>query len=122
MSKQEQIVSKEEILYNEPREVKVGKKVVKYRSPRVKDRIEAYRLATTLPGWDTMDDLQKTLETTRIMMLLSLIEPKLTFEEYLNANEMTIANILDTIANDYSKRLEQLQKHGVLRFLPEKTE
>jgi len=122
LGKEKQVVSKEEILYKESREVPIGNKIVKYRSPRVQDRIEAHKLASTLPGWDTMDELQKTLEVTRIMMLLSLTDPKLTFKEYLDANEMTIAKILDTVANDYSKRLEELQKHGVLRFLPEKTE
>jgi len=117
------LVTVEQILFNEPYELQIeGWGIVKVRDPKVKDRREAYKLASQHPCWEQMSDLEKAVETTRFLMIKCLVEPKITPEQYLEANEIKIAFLLDKIADEMSKRMENITRKGLQHFLPEKTE
>jgi len=117
------MVTIEEILYNEPREIEIpGWGIVKVRDPKVKDRREAYRKASEHPAWDRMSMLERASEIARWLALLTIVEPKIDEETYLEANELKIIRLLDKVAEECGKRIKELEKHGIHRFLLEKKE
>jgi hypothetical protein len=99
----------EDILLNEPRDLEIpGIGVVKIRDPTVGDRIEAKRAAMEHPLWDKMTEEERGSEIQRQLALRMLVEPKITKEQYLQANDPLLFTILDTVIIDYVMRLKAL--------------
>lgn len=113
----------EDILKNPIRELKIpGLGIVKIKDPTVQDRIEASKEAQKLPNWNSMSDTEKGIEIQKLVALKMLVEPKISFEDYYKANDLTIITILDSVAMDYGTRLKALtdkRKRVVDNFLQE---
>jgi len=107
----DKILTLKEILSNEPRVLVIpGIGKVKIRDPTVKDRIDAEVLASKHPRWKEMDKEERTALVTKMVTLKMLIEPKITYEDYLKSNDSTLLAILDTIAMDYALRIRKLSE------------
>jgi len=102
-------ITLEEILYNEARDLEIpGVGVVKVKDPTVLDRIEAKKAAMKHPLWDKMSEDEQGSEIQRQLALRMLVEPKITQEQYLQANDPLMFTILDTVIIDYVMRLKAL--------------
>lgn len=123
MSKEKKVLSIEDILSNPIRELNIpGLGIVKIKDPTIEDRLEATKEAQKNPNWKNMDERERGAEIIKLTALRMLVEPKITFEQYKEANDLTMLTILDTIAMDYGKRLKELtdkRKRVVDSFLQE---
>jgi len=104
------IITLDRLLNNTPIEVHVpGVGKVRYRMPTKEDRLEAKKLARTHPFWDELSELEKLDEDTAALVLQILVEPKITYEDYLKAREDYMEAIIQVVAIDLTKRLEAIR-------------
>ena len=128
MSKERKLLTLEEILHSSsPYEVYIESldRTVKVRNTSTKDRQEAERLAMTHPAWSLMTLEDKSQEIGRMLVLLMLVEPKITYDQYMSSDDATMQLILDTIATEYRLKIMKLQEQrgaNMRRFLQALTE
>ena len=104
-------VKLEDVLFNEPWEVEVpGVGTVLVRDPTERDRIEARKAARKHPLWDELNEVQKSAEIQKHLARIMLVEPKISEEDYFNANSKILDAILDTVSMVYMKKINELTK------------
>jgi len=104
-------ISKDEILYNDPFELKLPDgTVVKIRYPTIKDRREVLKEIQDDPVLSNLPPKEKELEIMNRLVLRMLVEPKITVEEYLNAPDFKIVNLIDMIWMQYTKKILDIMK------------
>ena len=101
-------ITLEDILFNEPYEVEIpGYGTVLVRDPTEMDKIEARKAAMKHPLWEQMTEAERDAEFQKQLARVRLVEPKVSLEDYYNANPKLLA-ILDVLAMQYFKRMKEL--------------
>jgi len=109
MTKKKERITLEQIMLNAPREIEVeGYGTILVKDPTKQDRIDARKEASSNPIWDQLTAEEKNLETLDRLMFRIIVEPKLNSNNYLQARETVIRDILDSVILDYTKRLRSL--------------
>jgi len=107
--KEKSILTLSDIIDNPVKTLKIkGVGIVKIRDPTVKDRLEAKEFLLSLQGYKDMTDMEKGLEEQKLIALKMLVEPKISFEDYKECNEIKILAILDSVAMEYGKKMKIL--------------
>jgi len=78
---------------------------VKIKNASTKDRIEAEKLAMKHPSWNEMDQNDRSREIGRMLALQLLVEPKITYEDYLKCDDITIQTILSSVSSAYLEKI-----------------
>lgn len=102
-------ITLKELLDNEPRDLYIPalKITVKIRDPTTKDKIEVREEARKNPLWKELSPIEQATEISNRLALRMLVEPKMTYEDYLKCPSPKIDTILEAIAWDYSKRVKK---------------
>jgi hypothetical protein len=86
------------------------------KTPTAKDRLEALHDFKRLPYVDDLPEDMKMAEQSKLFAWHMIVEPKVTFEDYLNMDDMVvnvitnkILNWYNTVMQDYVKELDFLQ-------------
>ena len=104
-------IREEEIVLNEPRIYKTSKgRVVKVRDVRPIDRYRARKKARECEFYKYMTEDEKRAFEIDLLMLEIIEEPKISLEEYLEASEVELAEILRIAFRDYMERLSIVLK------------
>jgi len=104
-------IREEEIILNEPRIYKTSKgRVVKVRDVRPIDRYRARKKARECKFYKYMTEDEKRAFEIDLLMLEIIEEPKISLEEYLEASEIELAEILRIAFRDYMERLSIVLK------------
>ena len=85
----------------------LGKEVV-VKDPTIRERLEARKEASTLPGWDTMDRLERSAEVNKLVAIKMLVEPKLSLEDYLNSSDIIMFVVVDEVSLYYVNKLTKM--------------
>jgi hypothetical protein len=94
-----------DILENPIEEVDVpGIGIVKVRCPTIKEKLDAKREAITIGNG--LSDNDKALESTKLLAIKMIVEPKITLEQYLESNDSKISIIIDTVDIWYTLKLK----------------
>ena len=112
-TKEKKFLKLEEILYsNATNDVYIPAidRYVKIKNASIRDRREAEKLAVLHPAWNSMSSNDKEAEVVRMLALQIMVEPKITYEDYINAEDTIIQIILNAVANEYYLRLNELMK------------
>ena len=108
MSEEKKLTLKE-LLENTPEELNIpGLGVVTVKTPTIKDRIEAKEEARKIPGYDRLPEDEKRIEEGRMLARRMLVSPKISFEDYLNSDDIKMGILLDTVSLWYAKKLKEL--------------
>jgi len=78
------------------------------RCPKTREKIDARVEATKTPGWADMSEDERNTEISRRLSLKMLIEPKITEEQFMEADYIKTITILDTIALWYAAKIKEL--------------
>jgi len=128
MSEEKKYLTLEEILskditydiFIEPLE-----KWIKIKPATMGDRLEAERDAMKHPAYHEMNEIDRAKEVGRMLALKILVEPKITREQYLKAEDLTIQLLLDAVLAAYYDKVLSLQDgkgEKIRRFLEQKME
>jgi hypothetical protein len=110
MSVNTQILSLKDILNNESRELPIeGIGTVKVRFPTVKDRIDSREEAKKDSRWLELTDPEKNSLVLDLLALKMIVEPKISLENYYDANNVLLSNIINAVIIDYTTRFQALQ-------------
>jgi len=111
--KEKKFLKLEEILYsNATNDVYIPAidRYVKIKNASIRDRREAEKLAVLHPAWNSMSSNDKEAEVVRMLALQIMVEPRITYEDYINAEDTITQIILNAVANEYYLRLNELMK------------
>jgi len=107
----ESIISLNDILDNPSRVLEVkGIGNIMVRDPTTKDRLEARDQAKKDPRWESMSQEERLGLIQDLIAIKMMVEPKVTIDDYYNANSVKLMNIIDAIVIDYTKRFQSLTK------------
>ena len=98
----------QEILDNTPETFLYNDEEVLVRCPTTQEKLDARKEATTIPGWDVMSSAEQNVEIARRTALKMLVDPKISTEDYLKANDNKISMLLDTINMWYAVKIKGL--------------
>lgn len=93
---------------------------IKVKSLSTGDRIEAERLAMSHPKWEIMGQDDKDLELSKMLALQMLVEPKISYNDYLTANDVTMQLLFKAMTNYHVAKMAVLTEKNrteVKRFL-----
>jgi hypothetical protein len=86
------------------------------KTPTTKDRLEAFHDFKRLPFAEDLPEDMKIVEQSKLLAWHMIVEPKVSFEDYLTMDDMTvnvitgkILNWYNTTMQDYMKELDFLQ-------------
>jgi len=106
---EEKKLTLKELLENIPEELNIpGLGVVTVKTPTIKDRIEAKEEARKISGYDKLPEDEKRIEEGRMLARRMLVSPKISFEDYLNSDDIKMGILLDTVSLWYAKKLKEL--------------
>lgn len=109
--KENDIVTLEAITVNEPVKIEVpGVGYIRYRMPTGGQERDAVKEAKASKLWKTLSILEQSDEIARRLTLKMMVEPKLTYEEYLKNPSLKIGAILDTVFADRGIKIMKLKK------------
>jgi hypothetical protein len=123
MNSEKKYLSLEEILHSEAVQdlyIESLERWVKIKNASTRDRLEAERLAALHPSWPTMSREDKDLTIGKMLALQILVEPKISYEDYLNSNDLEMQILIEAVANAYALKLLKLQEQrgiNLRRFL-----
>lgn len=87
---------------------------VKVRNATTFDRIEAEKLARLNPNYPLMSKEERDTEVGKMIALVLLEQPKISYEDYKKSDDLTMQIILNTVSNEYNMKLAKLaEQHGV---------
>jgi len=103
-------ITLQELLSNEPRDLPIESLdiTVKVRDPTTRDKIEVRQEAMKSPLWKDMSDIEQATEISNRLALKMLVEPKITYKEYLDCPSPKIDAILEAVTWDWSQRVTKL--------------
>lgn len=78
------------------------------RCPKTREKIGAREEATKTPGWSDMTEDEKNTEISRRLSLKMLVDPKITEEQFQEADYIKTISILDTIALWYATKIKEI--------------
>jgi hypothetical protein len=116
-----------QLIDNEPVPVEIPNIGTFYiREPTRGDRLEARAEAMKqIPDWDKLSPLDQMDEITARVVIKCIVEPKITYEEFLKFPTKIEALIINTISTYLTNRTRELTnpKSDILTdFLPQKKE
>lgn len=85
-----------------------GKKV-KLRYATNSDRIMAHEWASRSPSWSKLGSVEKELEALRMLALIIMVEPKITYEDYLKFSPEETGALIEQVLNAYFSKLSELK-------------
>jgi len=120
-------LSIKQLLDNEPWETKVKSLdiTVKVRDPSIQDKIDARVEAKKHPLWKEMDAVEQATEITNRLILKMLVDPKISYEEYVKYSSPKIDAIIETVSLAWYKRVEKFTgniRKEIKDFLDQKME
>lgn len=95
-------------------------KWVKIKNASTNDRIEAEKMAMRHPSWPLMTNTDKIIEVSKMLSLQILVEPKITYEDYKNSEDITMQVIIVAVASEYEIKIAKLTEQNAAnlkRFL-----
>ena len=123
MTEEKKYITLEEILHSNSVQdlyIETLDRWVKIKNASTRDRMEAERLASLHPGWATMTREDRDILIGKMLALQILVEPKISYEDYLNSDDVTMQIIIECVANAYARKLSKLQEQrgiNLRRFL-----
>jgi len=98
------------LLSNEPWEVEVESLgiLVKCKDPTTKDKIDVRTEAKEHPLWEEMEDLEKATEISTRLVLKMIVDPKITYEDYLKSPSPKIDAIIESVKLAWYKKVKKL--------------
>lgn len=104
------ILSLNEIMSNDPRELEVtGFGTVKVRDPTVDDKIKAREEAKKDSRWAELNEAEKNALILDLLSLKLIVDPKISVENYYTANSVKLSNIISSVIMDYTVRHKKMQ-------------
>jgi len=88
------------------------------KTPTAKDRFESYHDFKRLPFSQDLPEDMRLAEQSKLLAWHMIIEPKVTFEQYLEMDDMVVNVITGKILNWYNNQMQEYMKE--LDFLPVK--
>jgi hypothetical protein len=76
-------------------------KWIKIRFATVKDRLEAYSLASRHPSWNQMNMMERDFEVLKMVALKILVEPQISYEDYVRSDDAKINRLLGAVVEAY---------------------
>ena len=102
-------VTLEQITDNAPYELDIpGIGLIKIKDPSNKDRYLAREDAKKLPFFDELSEIEQDGEVQRQLARRMLVEPTMSFDQFLDADGSKVDVILDTISLAYAVRVKAL--------------
>jgi len=86
------------------------------KTPNAKDRFESYHDFKRLPYSQDLPEDMRLAEQSKLLAWHMIIEPKVTFEQYLEMDDMVVNVITGKILNWYNNQMQEYMKE--LDFLP----
>jgi hypothetical protein len=86
------------------------------KTPAAKDRFESYHDFKRLPYSQDLPEDMRLAEQSKLLAWHMIIEPKVTFEQYLEMDDMVVNVITGKILNWYNNQMQEYMKE--LDFLP----
>jgi 5-formaminoimidazole-4-carboxamide-1-beta-D-ribofuranosyl 5'-monophosphate synthetase len=80
------------------------------KTPTAKDRLEAFHDFKRLPYVDDLPDDMRLAEQSKLLAWHMIMEPKVSFEDYLNLDDMVVNVITGKILNWYNSEMQQYMK------------
>ena len=105
--------------------IKGLKKSVVVRDPSIRERLQARKEASELPGWDSMDRLERSAEINKLVAVKMLVDPEVSLEDYLNSSDILMFVIIDEVSLYYVTKLNKLtakRSRDIEAFLEPKTD
>lgn len=102
--KEKSFLTIEDILYHDSVSelyVPTLDKWVKIKNASTKDKIDAHKLAINHPAWNLFDEDEKNEEVGRMLMIQLLVDPKITYEQYLETNNIQMQLLLAAIYEEF---------------------
>ncbi|MEM2261395.1 MAG: hypothetical protein QXK24_02975 [Ignisphaera sp.] len=98
-----------QILENNPVELEIkgiGKVLVRF--PTTKEKLEAKKELRKLPNYDCLTEEEKAFYEGLLVALKCLEKPKLTVDDFLNAPDVKILNLLNHVIAWYARRTKEI--------------
>ena len=86
------------------------------KTPTAKDRFESYHDFKRLPYSQDLPEDMRLAEQSKLLAWHMIIEPKVTFEQFLEMDDMVVNVITGKILNWYNNQMQEYMKE--LDFLP----
>jgi len=98
-----------QLLENEPRDLPIESLeiTVKVKDPTTQDKIEVRQEVKKHPLWKDMSELERGIELSNRLALKMLVEPKISYEEYLKTPSPKIDAIIEAVNLDWLKRIKK---------------
>jgi len=123
MTEEKEFLNLEEIMHSDATfdlHIRSMDKWIKMKNASTNDRIEAEKLAMLHPAWSVMSKDDKDLEIGKMLALQLLVEPLISYEDYIKSDDTMMQTLLTTVSNEYNIKLTKLAEqhgHNVKRFL-----
>ena len=123
MTEDKEFLTLDEIIHSDAAidlELKALDKWVKVKNASTNDRIEAEKTAMLHPAWGVMSKEDKDLEIGKMLALRLLVEPLISYEDYVKSDDALMQTLLTAVSNEYNIKLAKLAEqhgHNVRRFL-----
>ena len=86
------------------------------KTPTAKDRLEAFHDYKRLPYVDDLPEEMRLAEQSKMLAWHMIVEPKVSFEDYLNMDDMVVNVITAKVLNWYNTEMQKYVRE--LDFLP----
>ena len=104
-------ITLKQLLENTPVEIEVpGVGTFKVREPTRKDRIDAMTEARQSSYWDKLSEAEQWTEIQERLVIKTIVEPKLTWEQYEQLPMSVQTAIVDVISAYHNRKILDLYK------------